>query len=208
MLLNNVKILVVSILVQAVLLASATMAFAQAKSEDMLTISPNDNISESMDEPISYSSIEGKFDIVFPAGCPQIYSRSPGDPGDDIPYVYVYCDRFKTKGEGYSISTWFDAKGPHGGLPGIDELKAKMDESITKLGVVVVKQVPISVESPSGLKMEGIDLLTRTKDSVGQAWLRGWVFEGRLYLITAWRSTGDLLEQAGLKEFFNSFQPG
>lgn len=206
--LKTLKTQMAVIFVLLVMVFAATVALSQTDNDVPQVKSQDNTISEKTDEPTSFSSFEGQFSVVFPAGCPRILTRSPEvEPGKKSPFVYVYCDRNGSQGEGYSISTWFDAAGPGGSNPGMDELKAKMEDALAKLGVVVVKQVPLSIASASGTKMEGMDLLTQTQDGLGQAWLRGWIVEDRLYLVTAWRSAGDLLKQVGLSDYFNSFQP-
>lgn len=207
MLLTMWKSLVIVLLV-CVPLASGS-ALAQLTNSGAPGLSGNNDLTESLSDPTEYDCPEGQFGIIFPAGCSRIHSKSPTvESGEKVPVVYVYCDRYNKQGEGYSVNAWMDLVGADGGNPGMAELEVKVKEALSKLGLVVVKQLPLSHEFPSGIKMEGMDLLTRSQDSVGQAWLRGWIVGDRVYLISAWRSSGDLLGQAGLKEYFNSFQPG
>ncbi len=196
------------LLVSCVVALGSTFSLAQIEAEKAPGSNSTNGLSPSMVDPVPVSSAEGMFEITMPPGCYMVHKVSPKIGEDGLTsFVYVYCDRYEEKGEGFSVSTWLGSDDPNGSNLGFSDLKFRAEENMGKFGVEVIKQVPLEVALPSGQKMIGVDLYTQTPDEVGQVWLRGWVVSGRVYLLMAWRSSGDLLQQTGVKEFFDSFQP-
>ncbi len=103
-----------------------TVALAQVK-DPVLEGSP-DNPTTLNEGPVSHSSVRGDFRVVFPPGCAKLVTKVPQEEAsteDDYPAVAVtltFCDRYQEKGEGCSVSSFFNVLGKDGGAPGSEQV--------------------------------------------------------------------------------------
>lgn len=189
-----------------------TLAWGQAN-DDQVGFSSDNPISMG-EKPVNYSSYEGNFRITFPSGCGKVVTRVPSEDSPDvdgIPAVQVtitFCDRFGEKGEGCSVTSYFNVTNDDGRYPGPQQVIDRVLNALKSMGVVIQEQAPLSKEFPDGTVIEGIDILAAETSGAGQAWLRGLIYEGDIYVLSAWKSTGDLWGNPEFITFFNSFQPG
>ena len=189
-----------------------TVALAQVK-DPVLEGSP-DNPTTLNEGPVSHSSVRGDFRVVFPPGCGKLVTKVPQEEAsteDDFPAVAVtltFCDRYQEKGEGCSVSSFFNVLGKDGGAPGSEQVIERVVRFLKTMNATINHETPISKELPDGSIIEGIDLLASDASGVGQAWVRGLLYQGDIYVMAAWKNTGKLWDDPDFQNFFNSFQPG
>jgi len=163
-------------------------------------------------EPYEYTSDEGGFKVMWPSGCGELRRREPNYDPDADPFeiVYVsnvYCDQFGQHGRGCAVTSIVNLKGPDGGPPGPAEVVSRMEEHMQTLSVNVVKQTAVQKAMPNGTVIEGLDIRAKPPNSGGEAWLRGLLYEGQIFLLSAWNIEGELWEDPEIQAFFNSFEP-
>ncbi len=166
------------------------------------------------EKPVAFSSYEGNFRITFPSGCGKVVTRVPSEELPDVdglPAVKItatYCDRFEKKGEGCSVTSYFNVTNDEGGYPESQQVIDRVLKFLKSMSVTIQKQLPVSKEFPDGTIIEGLDVFASESSGSGQAWVRGLIYEGDIYILSAWKSTGDLWSNPEFVTFFNSFQPG
>jgi hypothetical protein len=81
-----------------------------------------DNLS---DDPVVYTNEGEDFQITFPSGCGKLVTRANepdlfgGEEWDDIIQVtHAYCDRYREKGEGCSVTATFNLHDKDGSIAG------------------------------------------------------------------------------------------
>lgn len=202
--------MIVRLILIAILLP--TLAFAQTGDAGEGITSDNP-LSES-DEARVFSSPEGDFRITFPSGCSRIVTRVPSEELPDVDGIHAvvvsisFCDRFGEKGDGCSVTSLFNVTNAEGGYPGPEQVIERLVSVLKGMNVTIQKESPIRKELPDGTAIEGIDLFAADSSGVGQAWLRGVIYEGDIYIMSAWKSAGGLWNNQEFITFFNSFQPG
>ncbi len=120
----------------------------------------------------------------------------------------TYCDRNQQKGEGCSVSSFFNVTGENGGAPGPSQVIERVVRFLETMKVAINHEMPVRKELPDGTVIEGIEVLASDPSGVGQAWVRGLLYEGDIYVIAAWKNKGQLWDDPDFQNFFNSFQPG
>ncbi len=163
-------------------------------------------------KPYEYTSQDGQFKVTWPSGCGQVVRRQSVpdpdvDPFDRVDVYTVYCDQNGQQGRGCAVTAIFNLKGKDGGMPGPQDVVSRMEEHMKELGVQVIKQAPLGRELPDGSKIEGLDILAAEPHGAGQAWLRGLLYDGTVYLLSAWNKQGGLWDDSEYVTFFNSFEP-
>jgi len=164
--------------------------------------------------PQSHSSTEGDFRVIFPGGCGKLVTKVPaedlpevdGEPA--IRVVYTFCDRYQKKGEGCSVASYFNVTGPDGGYPEPSQVLDRVIKALNILDAAVKKEVPLRKELPDGSIIEGIDVYAAPDVGVATVWVRGLIYEGDIYILTAWNDSGNLWNDEDYAMFFNSFLPG
>lgn len=193
-------------------LASAVVLVLIAAAAGAQVTVQGDNQPSLLTKPYEYTSQDGQFKITWPSGCGQLVRRQPNpdpdaDPFERVDVYTVYCDQNKQKGQGCAVTTIFNLKGKDGGLPAPEDVVARMEEHMKNLGVAVMKQAPVGREFPDGSRIEGLDILAAEPHGAGQAWLRGLLYDGTVYLLSAWNRQGGLWDDPEYVTFFNSFEP-
>ena len=153
---------------------------------------------------VAYTSEEGEFRVVWPDGCSRIRVRTQVDPasGDpsDLLTAHIFCDRKERKNEGCSVTAYFKKRGESGGPPDppmvIDLCKSVMQN----FGVDIVNQKPIRRG-----QMEGIQLQCQEPGDVGQVWVEGLLQGEKIYILMAWKGSGDMFADTDFNRFFASF---
>lgn len=165
-------------------------------------------------KPQVYSNENGDFQITFPAGCAKLVTRANepdlfgGEDWDDIVQVtYVYCDRYQVEGQGCSVKATFNLHGDDGSIAGPQHVVSRVENALKHFRANVVKQEAISKKFPNGVLVEGIEVLAKPEGNPGEVWVRGFLVEGDIYILTAWNDQGGLWKDPEYLTFFNSFQP-
>ena len=164
--------------------------------------------------PVAHVSQRGEFRVVFPSGCGKLVTKVPSDAPetiDGLPAVAVtltYCDRNQEKGEGCSVSSFFNVMNKDGGPPGSEQVIERVVRVLDTMNVSISHEMPVSKTLPDGALIEGLEVLASDPSGVGQTWVRGLLFQGDIYIMSAWKNTGQLWDDPEYQNFFNSFQPG
>lgn len=196
------------------LLSLLLPTLAVAQSTDMGSVQSADNPLTLSDRPVTHSSSEGDFRVTFPSGCSRTITRVPaedtpevnGIPG--VRVVFTFCDRYQQKGEGCSVTSFFNVTSADGGYPGPDEVVKRVTDLLETMSLGIKKQTHLKKTLPDGTLIEGLDIFAAESSGVGQAWVRGLLYEGDIYVLAAWKNTGGLWENPEYITFFNSFKPG
>ncbi len=173
-----------------------------------------DNPMTMNEKSVNHVSIEGEFRVTFPSGCGKTVTRIPAEDAPDeggvaaVRVVFTFCDRYQEKGEGCSVASYFNVTGVDGGYPGPDQVVSRVKKMLESMNLEISNQSPLSKNLPDGTIIEGLDLYAADANGVGQAWLRGLLYEGDIYIMSAWKDTGGLWNNPEYITFFNSFQPG
>ena len=189
-------------------------AMAVAQEQDPAVTGSQENPTTLSDEAIPFSSGEGEFRVVFPPGCAKLVSKTSDDQASqdpDHPNVLVtitYCDRFQKKGEGCSVSSFFNVQGKDGEGAGTEQVIERIGKFLKTMKVNVNHEYPIKKMLPDSSVVQGFDVLASDPAGVGQAWIRGLLYQGDIYVMSAWNSSGGLWDDPEFQNFFNSFQPG
>ena len=197
-------------LLRLALLGAATLAAAAAAARQIGGDDPNRP--ELLTEPYEYVSDKGLFTVTWPSGCGELVRRESVedpdvDPFEQVSVFNVYCDQHGEHGVGCSVTSLFNLKGPDGGMPVPEQVVSRMEDHMKKLGVQVVRQGPIGRNMPDGTRVEGLDIQAKDPEGKGEAWLRGLLYEGDIYLLSAWKLQGGLWSDPEYQEFFDSFAP-
>ena len=192
------------ILPAALLLASAT-ASAQVSGI-------GENKPELITEPYEYVSQKGEFKVTWPSGCGELRRRENDgnpdvDPFERVVIFNVYCDQNGQHGVGCQVTAVFNLQGEDGAPAGPPQVVREMEEQMKTLGVNIERQQPIRREMPDGTVVEGLEILAREPEGSGEAWLRGLIHEGDVFLLSAWNMSGGLFADPEYQAFFNSFEP-
>ena len=163
-------------------------------------------------EPYEYVNDEGGFKVTWPSGCGELRRRETADDPDADPFemVYVvnaYCDQFGEHGRGCAVTSIVNLKSADGGPPGPQDVVARMEEHLEALKVNIVSQTPLQKAMPDGTLIEGLDIRAKAPHGAGEAWLRGLLWEGQVFLLSAWNVAGGLWADPEIQTFFNSFEP-
>ena len=199
------------LLVMTVLLLPS-LVFAQG-GDPQMDSSP-ENPTTLSEGPVSHTSLRGEFRVVFPPGCAKLVTKVPSDEPetrDGLPSVAVtltYCDRYREKGEGCSVSSFFNVMSANGGPPGSEEVIERVVRVLDTMNVSISHEMPVNKQLPDGSIIEGLEVLASDPSGVGQTWVRGLLYEGDIYIMSAWKNTGQLWDDPDFQNFFNSFQPG
>ncbi len=191
-----------------ILLAGLWAAAAAAQ-----TVGGNDpNRPELVQDPYEYVSSKGEFKVTWPSGCGELTRRETADNPDVDPFEQVlvfnvYCDQNGRHGVGCAVTSIFNLKGQDGGMPGPPEVISRLEDQMKSLGVRIVRQQPIRKELPDGSVVEGLDIQAKEPEGPGEAWLRGLLHDGDVFLLSAWKVTGGLWGDAEFQDFFSSFEP-
>jgi hypothetical protein len=188
------------------------VALAAAAPAQVTTQTGQDNPATEITKAYVYESREGLFRTMMPRGCGEVrrrqYEPQRSADGEYIIESYaVICDQFKQDGAGCGVTAIFGLRSAAGGVPGAEEVVPRLEEQMRHYGVNVVRQTPLSRELPNGRRIEGLEILAAEPESSGQVWLRGLVYEERVYLLTAWKVEGGLWDDAEYQAFFNAFEP-
>lgn len=189
----------------AVLLLASATASAQVSGT-------GENQPELITKPYEYVSQKGEFKVIWPSGCGELMRReNDGDPDADpferVVVFHVYCDQSGQQGVGCSVTAAFNLKGEDGGPAGPAQVVSRMEDQVKSLGVKIERQQPLRREMPDGTVVEGLEILAREPGGSGEAWLRGLLHEGDVFLLSAWNASGGLFADPEYLTFFNSFEP-
>jgi len=165
-------------------------------------------------KPVTYQNEGGDFQIIFPAGCAKLVTRSNepdlfgGEQWDEIIQVnYVFCDRYQETGEGCSVTATFNLHSEDGSIAGSEQVIPRVEAILAQYGAEVVSQKAIMKEFGNGTMIEGVEVLARPGMGSGEVWVRGLLVEGDIYILTAWNIEGGVWKNPDYIAFFNSFQP-
>jgi len=194
------------------LLALGAAAGASAQSGPTIGgLDPNNPVNQ-LTQPYEYLSDEGGFRITWPSGCGQLRRRETADDPDADPFEMVYvfgatCDQFGREGRGCGVTSITNLKGADGGPPGPPDVISRMEEQLKALSVNVVNQTPVEKALPDGSVIRGLDIRAKPPRGAGEVWLRGLLYQGRIFLLSAWNRDGGLWEDPEIQDFFGSFAP-
>jgi len=200
-----VRILLVGLLLPTLVWAQVSEVGPAKSADNPLTLGR---------DPVNFSSKEGDFRITFPSGCGKMVTRIPSEElpdVDGIPAVLItttFCDRYQEKGEGCSVSSHFNVTSADGGYPESEQVIERVVRALEGMKAAIKKQTHLRKELPDGTIIEGLDVLAADSAGVGQVWVRGLLYEGDIFIISAWKNTGGLWDDPAYLTFFNSFQPG
>ncbi len=200
-----VRLLVVGMLLSGLAGARAELSEKIGAAENPATLSKG---------TVFHSSSEGDFRITFPEGCSKVITKVPVDPAplvDGMPsatVILTYCDRYQNKGEGASVTSFFNVRGDSEDYPGSKQVVERVERMLETMSVRIAKENPISKVFPDSTVIEGLDVFGVETSGEGQVWVRGLIYQGDIYVIAAWKSAGELWNDPDYIEMFNSFQPG
>ena len=187
------------------LLLAATAARAQVGGV-------GENKPELITEPYEYVSDKGEFKVTWPSGCGELTRREKVndpdvDPFDEVFVYSVYCDQRGQHGVGCAVMAVFNLKDADGEPAGPQDVVKRLEEHMKLLGVNVEKQQPIRRAMPDGTVVEGLEIRAREPEGAGEAWMRGLLHQGDVFLLSAWNMEGGLFNDPEFLTFFNSFEP-
>lgn len=200
-----VRLVLISLLLPALTWAQVDESSVGVESDNKTTMSVN---------PVHHTSREGEFRITFPGGCGKTVTRVRAEDLPDVDgrpavnVIFTFCDRYQEKGEGCSVTTHFNVTSGDGGYPEPKQVIDRMMDLLKSMGVSIQKQSPLHKDLDDGTVIEGLEIFAAEGSGSGQAWLRGLIYEGDIYVLSAWKNTGGLWDDPDYITFFNSFQPG
>ncbi len=165
-------------------------------------------------DSVAHVSSVGNFRITFPAGCSRIVTKVPPESaeGTDGPKKVIvsitYCDRYQERGEGCSVSSFFNVTDDIGGAPGPRQVIDRVVRFLDTMNVSITKEGQLSKEMPDGSIIKGFEVFASESGGVAQAWVRGLLYQGNIYIVSAWKNSGQLWDDPEFLTFFNSFKPG
>ena len=173
----------------------------------------SDNPLKEVEHPYEYDNAEAEFRCTWPGGCAKLRRRSNPVPADADPFTFVRvhhvsCDRHGNEGEGCAVAAIFNEHDADGNIAGPAQVVARLQEQVEQFRIRVTEQKPLEMELGDGRKIEGLELKGVDHTGLGQAWIRGWLNHGDIYIQTAWNQAGGLWEDPEMIEFFDSFRPG
>jgi len=164
--------------------------------------------------PVVYTNEGEDFQITFPGGCGKLVTRANepdlfgGEEWDDIIQVtHAYCDRYRKKGEGCSVTATFNLHGKDGSMAGPEHVILRVEDSLSKFGAKVVSQQVIKKDFGNGIIAEGVEVMAKPEEGSGEIWIRGLLIQGDVYIFAAWSEAGEVWKNPDYIMFFNSFQP-
>jgi hypothetical protein len=153
---------------------------------------------------IAYTSEEGDFRVVWPDGCSRIRVRTQVDPagGDpsDLLKAHIFCDRKERENEGCSVTVYFKKRSESGGPPDPPMVIGLCKSVMQNFGVDIVNQKPIRRG-----QTEGIQLQCQEPEDFGQVWVEGLLQGEKIYILMAWKGSGDMFADKDFIRFFGSF---
>jgi hypothetical protein len=152
-----------------------------------------------------YHSREGRFEIVWPQGCSRIRIRTQPygatETSAKLTRVQVWCDREEHEGEGASVVTYFDLKGDFGSPATPRTVIDLVKDLMKKMGVEIASQRPLKRGA-----LEGLEVRCHEPGSTGTAWIEAFLLGSTAYIISAWRSGGDIFDDPQYIRMFDSFR--
>jgi len=153
---------------------------------------------------VSYNSPEGEFQVVWPDGCSTIRYQGQSDPNSDDPHdflkIHVFCDRKDRPNEGCSVTVFYKERGEFGGPPGPPRVIDICKDVMQSFGVEILDQRALRRG-----EFEGIQLRCQEPGDTGQLMLEGLLLRERIYILAAWKATGQLFADPEIIRFFDSF---
>jgi len=152
---------------------------------------------------ILFASAEGGFRTLWPSGCERVRTRVEHALPDTtrILSTHVFCDRAEREHEGFAVTTYFQLQGPDGGPATPQNVIEKVQESMARLGVKILRQRQIQKG-----ELNGIELHCQEPESEGTVWFTGFLQGDTGYVVAAWKLTGSLFEDYETRRFFASFE--
>ena len=194
------------------LLLWPTLIWGQPSSAPGLEVEEN---SVSLGEgPVEFVSSDGEYRVTFPPGCGKIVSKVPRwegtDPaGKSVVMTYIsYCDRFGQKGEGCSVTAFFNVTDENGGPAGPAQVVERIERMLETMKLPLLRQQPVGRTLADGTRVQGVDVLAGDQSGAAQGWVRGLLYNETIYLLTAWKNEGELARDPDFITFFQSFEPG
>jgi hypothetical protein len=150
-------------------------------------------------------SPEGHFKIIWPDGCTHVRTRMDSAEGTTDPgrlaMIHVFCDREGREHEGCSVTVYPGYQDDFGGPPSPQNVIDLLKEQMERFQVSIVSQTPLQRGTMQGLQIH----CHEPGDGVGTVWLEGYLLDTDIYILSAWRVSGDLFEDAVFLRFFDSF---
>lgn len=178
----------------------------QAEDAGTTTATGEENVAVDFVGEVEYDSLEGRFHVIWPDGCPRIRVQSQDDPDADDPaklaQAYIYCDRKDREAEGCGVSVHFKMRDEDGGPPTPDMVIQKVKDVMQSFGVEILQQRPVRRG-----EMEGVQVHCREPNGTGEVWVEGLLFGLRVYILNAWKADGGLFQAPEYIKFFESFRP-
>jgi hypothetical protein len=187
---------------------------ATQPSADPGAVAPADTVFETLSgltqstDELNFASNEGRFQIVWPAGCRKlrtsIHYADPGVPADErvVDITQIFCDRKGLKGEGCRVVAYFEERSEGGGPPNPQMVNEKIRAIIEVFRVNVFEQNNLQRDMMEGIEVRYID-----PSEVGQVWIQGFLAGNTIYLLTAWKQSGGLFGDRDYLRFFETFAP-
>ena len=158
---------------------------------------------------IEAASPEGRFRIVWPAGCSRLrthtYNRSniaaadSAAAADTVGSVIVMCDRRNRDEDGAMVLIVFPVPGGEEHTPA--NITEVIGEQLSRTGQSILRQGPIERNG-----LTGVRVLAREKDSSRSTWIEGFLAKGRIVVALAWNSDESIFKNPEIERFFDTLE--
>ncbi len=208
------KTLIVMLICTGLVTLVVGLTAAQVAETDDQAGAPTDPPLEYQKDSYRYTSNDGNFEVTWPSGCGRLRIRA-NDPeffvGEEdnhqIMVQHVVCERSDTEGDGCTVTATFNSRTPDGADAGVEQVLARVRNTLKTYSVNVTKQTPLKKEFPNGLVVEGVDVIGTGPDGKGEIMVRGLLASPDIYILTAWSIHGSVWDNPEYQEFFNTFTP-
>jgi len=165
------------------------------------------SLSEATTE-IEAASPEGRFRIVWPAGCSRLrthtYNRSnitaaDSAAADTIGSVIVMCDRRNRDEDGAMVLVVFPV--PRGEEHTPAKITEVIGEQLSRTGQSILRQGPIERNG-----LTGVRVLAHEKDGSRSTWMEGFLAKGRIVVALAWNSDESIFKNPEIERFFDTLE--
>lgn len=160
---------------------------------------------------IRFTSKEGRFSIIFPSGCAKVRSRVRVGGGskslEAANLVFTNCDRTNRRNEGCSVTVHLAGARDLAPAAATEKVLEYVRQVLAGYGVKPTAQTPLRREFGEHGVVEGIEIVARPEGNVGDICVRGLLHDGDIYVLTAWKATGNMADDPEYAQFFQSFLP-
>lgn len=187
------------------LLLAALLAVFPAAAEAQLQAEGSNQLRESTTE-VDVPSPEGRFRIVWPAGCSRLRTRTFAreDPteaelaaADTLARVVVMCDRRQRDQQGAMVTVIFPVMDGPEHTP--DDVAAMIGGQIANSNQQILRQGAIERNG-----MKGVRVLAREREGERSSWIEGFIAKGRIVVAMAWKPDQSVFTSPEIERFFDT----